>query len=97
MFLFENAVAASWNSETKVISTPYRNRISPNSLVPGFTLPLPTKKVGDRNYLRNNLRFLISTSQQWVNYWGINYYRFSPPFEFLQLRRFQTMTIRMIL
>lgn len=74
MFLFENAVAASWNSETKVISIPYRNRISPNSLVPlvpGFTLPLPTKKVGDRNYLKKQPSFShihITTMGQLLGY-----------------------------
>lgn len=71
MFLFENAVAASWNSETKVISTPYRNRISPSSLVPGFTLPLPTKKVGDGNYLKKQPSFShihITTMGQLLGY-----------------------------
>lgn len=42
--LFGNAVATSQNSETKVISTPHRNRVSSSSLVPAFILPLPTKK-----------------------------------------------------
>lgn len=78
--LFGNAVAASRNSETKGISTPYRNRVSPSSLVPSFTLPHLTKKVGEEIICRNNLHSLSHTPQQRISYWGINYYGFSPPF-----------------